>query len=411
MSKHTSNHFVFVPNYDEAKVPKFIISNPLVTFESQIIDSVAEWESKRRLELLDFFTNNIYGKVPNKLTITSSQIVEQSDNAIKGKAIRKQIKVSFERNEKKLTFNLLLYLPKNVRQAPLFLGLNFYGNHTLSNDSNVVISDAWTVNNDVLGITNNRLDENSRGVCASRWPIEKIIDAGFGLATLFYGEIDPDKNDMTDGIHSLFYSEGKQNPANNEWKSIAAWSWGLSRAMDYLENDEGVNASKVVVFGHSRLGKAALWAGATDRRFSAIISNNSGCGGAALSKRKFGETIWRINNRFPHWFCDNFKTYSNNEEHLPVDQHELLCLIAPRPLYIASATEDQWADPRGEYLSVYYATPVYELYNKKGAKNIDLPPINFPIHNTLAYHIREGKHDITHFDWDWYIKWAKEQLF
>ncbi len=411
MSKHTSNHFVFVPNYDEAKVPKFIISNPLVTFESQIIDSVAEWESKRRLELLDFFTNNIYGKVPNKLTITSSQIVEQSDNAIKGKAIRKQIKVSFERNEKKLTFNLLLYLPKNVRQAPLFLGLNFYGNHTLSNDSNVVISDAWTVNNDVLGITNNRLDENSRGVCASRWPIEKIIDAGFGLATLFYGEIDPDKNDMTDGIHSLFYSEGKQNPANNEWKSIAAWSWGLSRAMDYLENDEGVNASKVVVFGHSRLGKTALWVGATDRRFSAIISNNSGCGGAALSKRKFGETIWRINNRFPHWFCDNFKTYSNNEEHLPVDQHELLCLIAPRPLYIASATEDQWADPRGEYLSVYYATPVYELYNKKGAKSIDLPPINFPIHNTLAYHIREGKHDITHFDWDWYIKWAKEQLF
>ena len=403
--------FVFEPNYEENKVPKFEVPNVLETFKGKEVKTIKAWEGERRPELLDFFTQNVYGEIPEKLGITSFEIVEQSDDAIEGKAKRKQVKLTFEKNRKELSFNVLLYLPKKLEKAPIFIGYNFYGNHTVTSDPQIIISDAWARNNESYGISNNQLDEQSRGAKASAWAIEKMIDAGFGLATIYYGEVDPDKNDMTDGIHALFYAEGQQAPADNEWRSIAAWSWGLSRALDYLEGDADIDASNTIVFGHSRLGKAALWAGATDERFAAVISNNSGCGGAALSKRKFGETIWRINNNFPHWFCDNFKKYSNNEEQLPVDQHALLALIAPRPLYVASAEEDEWADPRGELLSLHYATPVYQLYNKDGIKNIEMPRVNQPIQNTAAYHIRTGKHAVTDFDWEQYIKWAKEQLF
>ena len=401
----------FEPNYDEDKVPIFKVPNPLEMFCGERVNTIEEWEGRRRPELLDFFTHNVYGKVPGELKFSSFRIVEQSNSAIEGKAKRKQVELIFKKNKRTLSFNILIYLPKNVSRAPVFMGYNFYGNHTVTNDSKIIISDAWTVNNESLGITNNRLDEHSRGVCASRWQVESVIDAGFGLATLFYGEIDPDKNDMTDGIHPLLYTRHQQRPKSDEWGSIAAWSWGLSRVMDYLEKDLDIDATKVVLFGHSRLGKTSLWASATDQRFAAVISNNSGCGGAALSKRKYGETIGRINHRFPHWFCNNFKTYSNNEEQLPVDQHELLALIAPRPLYVASAEEDRWADPRGEYLSAYYATSVYRLYNKKGVDSIDMPSANQPIQNRLAYHIRKGKHDVTEYDWEQYIKWARMQLF
>ena len=400
----------FEPNYDESKVPVFVVPNPLKTFNGKKVKNVKSWEKIRRPELLDFFTQNVYGEVPGDLKMISFKVVEQSDNAYGGKAKRKQVELSFEKNGKELHFNVLIYLPNKVEKAPIFFGYNFYGNHTVTDDANVKISDAWTSNNESSGIVNNQLTEQSRGVGANRWAIEKMIDSGFGLATIYYGEVDPDKNDMTDGIHALFYSEGQQNPAPNEWGSIAAWSWGLSRAMDYFEKDEDIDASKVIVFGHSRLGKTSLWAGATDQRFAAVISNNSGCGGAALSKRKVGETVGRINRSFPHWFCDNFKIYNENEEALPFDQHELLALIAPRPLYVASAKEDQWADPYGEFLSAYYVTPVYELYGKQGISSRKMPELNQPVQNSVAYHIRSGKHDVTDYDWSQYIKWAKEQL-
>ena len=275
---------------------------------------------------------------------------------------------------------------------------------------NVIISDAWVDNNPSFGIINNQLTEQSRGVRTNRWDIEKMLEAGIGLATIYYGEVDPDKNDFSDGIHPLLYKKGQEQPGDNEWGSIAAWAWGLSRAMDYFETDKDIDASKVIVFGHSRLGKTSLWAGATDRRFAAVISNNSGCGGAALSKRAFGETVGRINTAFPHWFCGNFKNYNNKEALMPFDQHELLALIAPRPLYVASAEDDKWADPKGEFLGAYHASPVYKLYGKKGIVSDEMPPVNQPLQNTVAYHIRTGVHDVTSYDWEQYIKWAKEQL-
>jgi hypothetical protein len=401
----------FKPNYDESRVPEFIVPDPLVTFKGRKIKNAKKWMKKRRPELLDFFSDHIYGNIPGELDISSWNIVEQSDNALNGKAHRKQVDVIFNKDGRTLIFNILMYLPKNIEKAPLFLGYNFYGNHTICDDVNIIISEAWARDNPSFGIINNQLTEQSRGVRNNRWSVEMIVDAGYGLATIYYGEIDPDKNDFNDGIHPFFYADGQYRPNANEWGSISAWSWGLSRALDYLEQDQDVDASKVIVFGHSRLGKTSLWTGARDERFAAVISNNSGCGGAALSKRRFGETVGRINDSFPHWFCRNFLEYNMNEEELPADQHELIALIAPRPVYVASAVEDQWADPRGEFLSAYYATPVYELFGKKGIPSDKMPELNEPIQNTVAYHIRSGVHDVTDYDWKQYIKWANKQLF
>ncbi|WP_317171962.1 glucuronyl esterase domain-containing protein [Zobellia nedashkovskayae] len=392
-------------NYDETKVPKFSVPDPLVTFGGEAITDSQQWEEKRKLEIYQFFEKQIYGKVPALLDEYSFKVIEQDNNALGGKAQRKQIAVGIKKNNRSLNFNILLYLPIGNENAPVFLGYNFHGNHTVTDDPNVIITEAWNENNEDLKIRNNKATEASRGVRMNRWAIDKMLDKGYGIATVYYGEIDPDKNDFSDGLHSLFYEEGQTKPKTNEWGSIAAWAYGLSRAMDYLEND--TNISNVIVFGHSRLGKAALWAGATDLRFAGVIGNDSGCGGAALSKRKFGETIGQINTSFPHWFSESFKKYSNKEEMLPVDQHELLALIAPRPLYVASAVEDEWADPKGEFLSAQYATKVYELYDKKGISSTDVQEVNHPIKQTLAYHMRSGKHDVTDYDWDQYIAWAE----
>jgi len=400
----------FETNYEESKVPEFNLPDPLTNFAGEKITTSADWVKKRRPELFEFFENKVYGKVPNDLDSMSFKLLEENTNALNGKARRKQVEVTLVKNKKSISFTILIYLPKDISAAPIFMGYNFFGNHSITTDSNVIISDAWSMNSEAMSINEHRFTEASRGLRAHRWAIDKIIAGGFGLATIYYGEIDPDKHDFTDGIHSLFYTDAQENPETHEWGSIAAWAFGLSRAMDYFEQDEHINAKKVVVFGHSRLGKASLWAGASDERFAGVISNNSGCGGAALSKRKFGETLNVINTSFPHWFCKNFKKYNNNEEALPVDQHELLALIAPRPLYVASAQDDQWADPKGEFLSAYHASKVYALYEKKGISSTQMPPVNSPIHKTVSYHIRTGKHDVTDYDWEQYVIWASSFL-
>jgi len=400
----------FVANYDESRVPEFDLPDPLTTFSNNQILTSATWNEIRRPELITFFESQVFGKVPGTLDAIAFEVVEESNSALGELAKRRQIKVSVTKNSKTLSFLILLYLPKMVDRAPLFLGYNFHGNHTVIDDPAIIISKAWSLNNESIGITNHTLTEESRGMLSSRWAITSIIEAGLGLATIYYGEIDPDKNDFTDGLHSLFYEEGQKRPAKDEWGAIGAWAWALSRAMDYLANDREVDKSRVIVFGHSRLGKAALWSGAMDERFAGVISNDSGCGGAALSKRKFGETVAQINEGFPYWFSENFKKYNNAEELLPVDQHELLALIAPRPIYVASAQEDEWADPKGEFLSTYYATPVYSLFGKTGILSNEMPSVNSPIQNTVAYHIRTGKHDVTEYDWEQYIKWVVEQF-
>ncbi len=313
-----------------------------------------------------------------------------------------------------MSMRLLVYTPKTSEKVPAFLGLNFQGNHTVDPDPSISLNQNWM--RDREGTKDNRATEASRGVAASRWPIEMIIDRGYGLVTIYYGDIDPDFDDgFENGIHGQFKSETDSIPAGEKWGSIAAWAYGLSSALDFLQQDSLIDGSRVAVIGHSRLGKTSLWAGATDPRFKLVISNDSGCGGAALSRRAIGETIGRINTSFPHWFCDNYLQYNKNEDACPVDQHELIALIAPRAVYVASATEDQWADPKGEFLSCVHADPVYRLLGTDGMGGSEPPTemvaADTPIKSgTIGYHLRTGGHDVTSYDWAQYLDFADRHV-
>ena len=392
-------------NYDESKIPAFTLPDPLVDNAGKTVSSPDAWPG-RRAEILELFEKQVYGVQPSEPVGLEVESVHTSGQ---GDVRRKMITLRCSRNGRHVDLHMLMYLPKSTPGPHrVFVGLNFNGNHTISAERDIPVTRNWVRNNEKLGYSDHRATDASRGSSASRWPIETIVGRGYGVATIYYGDIDPDFDDgFVNGVHALY---ADQSRTDSSWGSISTWAWGLSRAMDYFQRDADVDATRVIVMGHSRLGKTALWAGASDPRFAMVVSNNSGCGGAALSRRRFGESVQRINTSFPHWFCDNFTKYNGKEDDCPVDQHMLVALIAPRPVLICSAEEDRWADPKGEFESGRGAHDVYRLLGTDGMAADSWPGVNHPILSRIGYHMRPGKHDVKLQDWNIYMDFADKHL-
>jgi hypothetical protein len=365
-------------NYDESKAGGEIPSDPLRMSDGSIVGSPKDWRDSKRPQLLALFSEHVYGPIPRApVTWTARQ---SSETVFDGKAVRTLVDLTLSYEGRSLGLPLLIYRPPGEGPWPVFVGMNFCGNQTVYPDPGIPLSQGWVFNSDELGITGNRASVESRGGRSGRWPVEAIVGRGYALCTLAYGDLEPDVvQGYGSGVGELL---GSRDVA-----AIAAWAWGLSRVGDFLEQETWVD--RVAVMGHSRLGKAALWAGANDSRFGLVVSNNSGSGGAALSKRNFGETVKATNQRFPHWFVAKFREYDDNEAELPVDQHELLALMAGRNLYVASAEADLWADPEGERLAVEAARPVFDL-----------------VGGAIGYHRRPGQHNVTPFDWERFLDFA-----
>lgn len=402
--------------YTEAEVPSYTLPPSLALPDGKLIPTAQEWRERARPALIREFERVQYGKTPHvpvhfapnrsfddirgpRPTGGVSVVFENESTReiFGGKALMRQLRVRMSKRAHSASFELLWVLPLHTGEpVPVFVGLNFWGNHTIHE------MPAIRQAREIPG-----MEVEERGAFAHRWNLEKVIDAGYAVATAFRGELVPDNPELYNtGILNLF----KDSPETPPMGAVGAWAWSLSRILDCLEVMPEIDHHRAIVIGHSRLGKAALWAAAQDERFAAVIANNSGCLGAALSRRRFGETVGIISRNFPYWFVPELSKYADNEDALPVDQHQLLALIAPRPLYIASAENDLWSDPRGEFLALKEAGEVYAFLTGKGFPLADMPAIEEPVIGRLSYHIRRGDHDLTPYDWEPFITFAESQL-
>lgn len=361
-------------NYDEALIPEYTLPDMMTTLDGEKVTTTAEWENKRRPELMKLFTTYMYGKQPQRDLSFSFELFGKDRTVWNGKAMRRDIilHLTSEGPDVRLVIVWKNSKKRENRPQKTILGLSF-----VSNDS------IWQWNKD-----------GHRAKGGEAWQTDMLLDHGYVLATFCYTDAEPDKardDFKSSRLHRHFYRKGQNYPFPDEWGAIACWAWTASRALDAMEKlaADVVDTENVTVMGHSRLGKTALWAGATDMRFAAVVSVNSGCCGAALSRRCVGETVECINEWSYHWFCGNFRQFSHREEYLPFDQHELLAMIAPRKLIVISGTEDLWADPKGEELSCREAMPVYSLYGK---------PQN------MIYLLREGPHAVMERDWHFILQ-------
>jgi dienelactone hydrolase len=370
-----------------AAVDELNLPDPLTTAKGTKVTTTKQWQQVRRPEILELFRTNVYGRAPvrrpDSLKFETMEVIK---GVMDGAATRKLVKISYRGPGGEGAIKLVLFVPTKSAPAPCFL----------------LICNRGATNIDPTR-------ENK----SAFWPAEQMVARGYAAAAFLNGDVDADKNDgFTNGVHGIFDPPGVSR-GSDAWATIAAWAWGASRVLDYLETDPDIDAKRVAVIGHSRGGKTALWAGAEDERFAMTISNDSGCGGAALARRKQpkAETIKTINKAFPYWFCENYKKYGDHETDLPLDQHMLGALIAPRLLYVASASEDLWADPEGEFLSAREASRVYELFGLKGLTANRQPAPDAPLHDgVVGYHVRTGKHGLTEYDWKCYMDFADKHM-
>ncbi|MCL2743824.1 MAG: acetylxylan esterase [Planctomycetaceae bacterium] len=413
-----SGNFAAQPNYDESKVPNYILPDPLTMQYGRKVTTPEQWTKERRPELLKLFEEHMFGKATlfrTGNTVFKTRFEYLSSKPVyDGKGIQHQFQIVWYRDNDEHRVDVLAYVPKSEKKVPAFIGLNFMGNHTVYTDPDIRIPIIWDRSKGTCAPGK----ENDRGLQAHRWTVPLFLERGYALVTAYYCNIEPDFNGgYRHGVRRFLYKEGeKQKP--DEANTIATWAWGLSEMLDAIEHFQdklGIDPTKMAVNGHSRLGKTALWAGAIDQRFAMVISNDSGLGGAALIRRRFGAPVQVLPEQFPHWCCENLNSRFGKSNpdvvSLPIDAHQLIALSAPRPVYIASATEDLWADPKGEFLSAFHADPVYRLLGTNGIGGVtEMPPPDQSVGGIIRYHVRTGKHDIVEFDWKNYCDFADKYL-
>ena len=379
--------------YDESKLPPYDLPPLLTTSSGQSVETPEAWMEQRRPEILSLFANLIYGRVPApaKPIEVSYEVVLEDKGFMDGMATRKDVKIHRENTKGRMSMHFLVFVPNNAQKpVPAFFKHSF--NNTQSDDF------------DASG--------SRPGFLKNGWPLGELFERGYGFCAVYQQDlVRHNEVEFLHSIHKLFYPEGQSFPKSHEWGVLSACAWGASRAMDYLETDPAIDHSRIAIMGHSKMGKATLWTAAQDERFALAISAQSGCAGAALWRRKSGETLKKMVTRFPYWLCRNAWKFVEQEDDLPVDQHMLLACIAPRPVYVHSSTDDTWADSRGEYLSAYHASEVYQLLGKKALESSKLPEVGKPIIKShVGYHIREGGHSIEMYDWQRFMDFADYHL-
>jgi hypothetical protein len=389
------------------------LPDPLIAADGTRVTTPELWWKKRRPELMETFTREMYGRSPGRPEKMTFEVFDRDPKALDGKATRIQIAIR-PGGDGGPRMDLLVYVPNNAKgPVPAFIGLNFWGNHAIHPDPGIRLTESWVENNkqpyvDLAGVDKHKATDATRGVNAKQWPVETILSRGYALATIYREDVAADHEPyFASGVHPLFPDYQK---TDDNFGTIAAWAWSFSRALDALEKEPLIDSKRVAIFGFSRLGKAALWAGANDPRFAMVISNESGAGGAKLFRRGVGEYIERLNTHFPHWFARNFSKYNGKDKELPFDQHMAISLIAPRPVYVASAIEDKHSDPEGEFASAKAAEPVYRLLGAEGLPCESWPPVGKSVQGGIGYHVREGKHDVQPFDWEQYLNFADRHL-
>ncbi|HEY7184160.1 MAG TPA: acetylxylan esterase [Blastocatellia bacterium] len=393
-------------NYDESRVGTYSLPDPLTLNNGAKVRDAKTWIQKRRPEIVRLFEENQFGRSPGRPAGMNFDVFDKGAPALDGKALRRQVTVYFSGDKTGPKMDLLIYLPAGARKpVPLLLNLSFTANSTVVDDPGVKPGEIWN--------REKKKVQAPKGSNFGKLNVAPFLAQGIGVATVYYGDIDPDfQGGLPYGVRSLYLKPGQKEPAPDEWGAIGAWAWGLSRAMDYLETDKGVDAKRVAILGVSRLGKTVLWAGAHDERFAMVIASCSGEGGAALSRRNYGETIKHLTEptRFPYQFCANYGKYGDHVDQFPVDAHMLIALIAPRPVLLQTGDTDVWSDPKGEFLAAVAAEPVFRLLGKQALGAEQMPPAGQPIFHTLGYVMHAGGHGTIPADWDQFLEFMRIHL-
>jgi len=367
-------------NYDESEVPDYTLPDPLTFADGSEVESKEEWRDQRRGEILELFRGHVYGRRPGADYDVRFEETAVREGVFDGAATGRAMKAVVAIGERTFSFPFVLFVPIDPPEpVPAVVHVN--NRYFVPLEKAVAEHDPF-------------------------WPVRTLVERGYATASFHTSDVDPDRKDgYAEGVRA-FFADGAP-PEEDAWRSLSAWGWAASRVLDHLETLDAVDADRVAVSGHSRGGKTSLWAACEDPRFAIAYSNNSGCGGAALSRRSYGETVGRITEAFPHWFCPRFASYAGRVDELPVDQHEVMALIAPRGVYVASADEDLWADPRGEYASLVAAARVFRFLERDAITEEEMPPLDQPrVVGRTGYHIRTGGHGLGDRDWEWFLDFA-----